>query len=662
MLDWARLTRRVVCLACCFVAISCATAETVLEVASPDGRVALAVSLDDDGAPSYTVSYDGKSVVRRSQLGVVCADGDYSRGLRRIDCSDVVVDRQRYELWTGPTSRIDHLRHRKTVRFANADGNEVLIDGVASDEGAAFRYRFEKPTGERREVLRERTFFRFTTRAKGWLTPYHAAGEHTPNDEDYFFRVAVGDPPIESRAKPAGWAMPALIEPSTSGPAVLLCESGDVGDFCGSHLVNGAEPGSYEIAFAAADETHQAPKSVPFSATPASTTPWALPWRVILVGEPRDFVTATLVTDVASPSRISDTSWIKPGRASWGWLSQHEGPYRREFFDKFTDLAAEYGWEYTTFDGGWWNADLQEISQHARQRGVRPLVWMYSGDCYDGQHRREKLDHYKACGAAGVKIDFWATQLQHGMQAIRDTLQDAAERELVVVLHGCPTPRGWHRTWPNLLSCEAVLGMESYIYDNRYPEKVAELNCVLPFTRNVAGPMDATPLRLAPLVGTQRTTTVAHELATPIVFTSGVIHYADGPEAYNALPAAAQTVLREAPAQWDESRCLVGEPGKRVVVARRSGDDWFIAGLNGQDQHSEVELDLSPYADARTLVAITDDAESGQFEIVEAPAVPAKWRYKVPARGGFVLLLNRRDDQSTAAAEVDPMGSGATKR
>jgi alpha-glucosidase len=631
------LSRGVICLLIA-LAITEASAANVLELASPSGHIALNVSLDKDGAPSYTVAYDGKSLVRRSQLGLVCSDGDYSRGLKLVECSDLVADRQQYELWTGPTSQVDHLLHRKTCRLANVEGREVLIEGVASDEGVALRYRFDTPAGERCEVLRELTSFRFSPRAKGWLTPYHAAGEHTPNDEDYFFRVAVSDSPTESRAKPAGWAMPALVEPSADGPAVLLCESGEVGDFCGCHLVNGAEPGSYEIAFALADETHQAPKNVQFSATPTSTTPWALPWRVILVGEPSDFVTSTLVTDVAPPSKITDTGWIEPGRASWGWLSQHEGPYSREFFDKFTDLAAEYGWEYTTFDGGWWNVDLKEISQYAREKGVKPLVWMYSGDCYDAERRREKLDYYKACGAAGVKIDFWATHLQRGMQAIRDTLADAADRKLVVILHGCPTPRGWQRTWPNLLSCEAVLGMESYIYDSRYPEKVAELNCVLPFTRNVVGPIDATPLRLTPLLGTQRTTTVAHELATPMVFTSGVIHFADGPEAYNALPAAAQTVLREAPARWDESCCLVGEPGKRVVVARRAGDVWYVAGLNGRDTAAKFNLDLSAFADGHSLVGITD-AEAGKLAVVEESKAPTTWRYEVPARGGFVLVL-----------------------
>jgi alpha-glucosidase len=620
-------------------------AAQVLEVASPNGRIALSVSLDKEGVASYTVVHDGKSILRRSPLGLVCSDGDYSRGLKLVECSDLITDRQRYELWTGPASQVDHLLHRKSVRFANAESREVLIDCVASNEGAALRYRFDKPAGERREVLRELTSFRFAPRAKGWLTPYHVAGEHTPNDEDYFFRVAVSDPPIESRAKPAGWAMPALVDPSDDGPAVLLCESGEVGDFCGCHLVNGAEPGSYEIAFALADETHQAPKDVKFSATPTSTAPWALPWRVILVGKPRDFVTSTLVTDVAPPSKVANTTWITPGRASWGWLSQHEGPYKREFFDKFTDLAAEYGWEYTTFDGGWWNVDLKEISQYAREKGVKPLVWMYSGDCYHAERRREKLDYYKACGAAGVKIDFWATHLQRGMQAIRDTLKDAADRKLVVVLHGCPTPRGWQRTWPNLLSCEAVLGMESYIYDSRYPEKVAELDCVLPFTRNVIGPMDTTPMRLTPLVGTQRMTTVAHELATPIVFTSGVIHYADGPEAYNALPATAREVLREAPARWDESRCLVGEPGKKAVVARRVGNAWYVAGLNGRDDAAKFNLDLSALADGRSLIAITDDFEAGKLVVAEEPTAPATWRHQVPARGGFILVLKKIDAQ-----------------
>ncbi len=374
-------------------------------------------------------------------------------------------------------------------------------------------------------------------------------------------------------------------------------------------------------------------------ARPRHTLPWTLPWRVIVIGTAADIATSTLITDLAPESRVADSSWIKPGRASWAWWSHPEGPFTEATFHRFTDLAADMGWEYTLFDANWWDPGLEALVPHASSRKVASMVWTHARDFSRPDARREKLDEMVRHGAAGLKADFWCSDRQESLENVMELFRDAAERKLLVNLHGCTLPRGWHRTWPNFITAEAVLGAESYLYEQGFTGKAAELNTVLPFTRNVAGPMDYTPLALSGKIH-PRLTTAAHELATAIVFTSGVIHFAEQPSVIAGLPDGARQVLRDIPARWEETRCLVGEPGRLVVFARRSGESWFIAGLNGTGRERLLELDLSEHrALARRL--LIHEAENQQGEVsTSAPAVRDLWQHRLPPRGGFILRLD----------------------
>jgi alpha-glucosidase len=210
----------------------------------------------------------------------------------------------------------------------------------------------------------------------------------------------------------------------------------------------------------------------------------------------------------------------------------------------------------------------------------------------------------------------------------------------VVNLHGCTIPRGWERTWPNFLTCEAVLGCESYFYESRYPEKAAELDAVLPFTRNAIGPMDITPVASSPKKFA-RLVTAAHQLAASLIFSSGLIHYADRPEFFETLPREALQVLRDAPANWDETRCLLGEPGTVAAFARRSGKSWFIAGINGTSAPLPVSLDLSAFGEFTRRFSLTEGADATMQIAVSPLADAAQWQYTVPPRGGFILRLDK---------------------
>lgn len=608
-------------------------------LASPNGACAISVSLDS-GRLSYQASLDGKVVVQKSPLGLRRDDQDFEQKLVFEKSGRVEKRREKYDLFAGVQPRVDHRVNFRALTFHNQNGFPIELDLAASDEGVAFRYRFSETDSVVRVAESEATGFRIPTDARGWLQPYHAAGPYTPAYEDFYFHVSPGDPPPNSRQRAIGWAFPALFHVPEAYAWVLITEAGTDASYCACHLGPDSDGGLYHIAFPAADETTQGYTNH-FGPEPRFTLPWTMPWRVmILARSPADIATSTLVTDLSAPSRIADTSWIKPGRASWAWWSYPHGPATEKLFDEFTDFAATMGWEYTLFDAGWWNSGLKPISAYALSKGIKPLAWNDAEDFYDPERRRKKLDEMAAAGVVGVKVDFWCSDRQEAIAAQLALMRAAAARRMVVNLHGCTIPRGWQRTWPNLLSTEAVLGNESYFYEPRYTQMAAELHTVLPFTRNVVGPMDLTPVACSPKLYS-RTTTAAHELATAIIFTCGIIHYADSPQFFESLPPQVLQIFRDAPARWDETRCLIGEPGALAVFARRSGKSWFIAGINGTTNALPVALDLSPYKKYRHRILVSEAPDAKMHVMVTPLETSNHWRHTIPPRGGFILRLDK---------------------
>jgi alpha-glucosidase len=609
-------------------------------LSSPDHQCTITVSLARDGSLAYDVSRSSKAVLQKSPLGLRCNDQDFTQSLTFDQAGSVEKRREKYELITGPQPHIDHRVNHRRLTFSNANHAPLEIELAASDEGVAFRYLFTEKADAVRIVESELTGFQLPLNARGWLQPYHAAGPYTPAYEDFYFHVAPGDAPPNSRAQAKGWAFPALFNVPDAGTWVLLTESGTDESYCACHLSPDSAGGLYHLAFPLANETTGGYTNK-FGPEPRFALPWTMPWRVIVLGKSAgDIATETLVTDLAPPSRIADLTWIKPGRASWAWWSYPEERATGKRFDEFTDFAAKMGWEYTLFDAGWWNPGIKPIALHAHSVGVLPLAWMGAGSFYKPEECQARLDEMKAAGVCGVKVDFWCSDRQEAIAAQQRLMREAAERNMVVNLHGCTIPRGWQRTWPNFISCEAVLGSESYFYEPRYTEKAAELDTVLPFTRNAVGPMDLTPVACSPKKYL-RTTTAAHQLATALIFTSGIVHYADQPEFFESLPPAALQVFRDAPARWDETRCLVGDPGRLAVFARRSGSSWFIAGINGTTDSLPVNLDLTPFAKFSQRLLIAEGADKSMQVSVTTVAKAPQWQQTLPPRGGFILRLDK---------------------
>jgi hypothetical protein len=255
--------------------------------------------------------------------------------------------------------------------------------------------------------------------------------------------------------------------------------------------------------------------------------------------------------------------------------------------------------------------------------------------------RRAEFARLKDWGVRGVKVDFWHSDKQDRIRQYRDILRDAADFHLLVNFHGCTLPRGWSREFPNLIGMEAVMGAEQYKFNEAYPGRAAWHNTVLPFTRNVPGPMDYTPVTFTDHKYPHRTTN-AHELALSVVFETAIQHFADSDKAYRALPDAPKAFLKRVPAAWDEMRVLSGEPGRSVVVARRDGRVWYVGGLSGQDSPQTTRVKLSFLDDAGpwSVMTIRDGATDREFESSTGKATSRdEIEIAMRARGGFVLRI-----------------------
>jgi hypothetical protein len=554
------------------------------------------VSIDTDGALSFAVARLGTTVLEPSPIGVETADADLTKGLRFLGRKDRLVD-ERYTMTTGKRRNRQATLAESTLAFAGADGTRMDVVVRVSGEGAAYRYLLPGSNGT--TIKREASSFTLPTAAPAWLLPY------TPNYE------AVRVETTADGAAAGDFGYPSLF--NVGGTYVLLTESDVDGRYSGSRLTHQAGSGTYRVKLADAEVS--------------SDRPLATPWRTAVVGDLATVTESTLVDDLAPVSRLRDTSWVRPGTVAWSWLSEHDSPRDATRQKQYVDFAARNGWPYILIDEGWDRSWVPDVVRYARERGVDVLLWFHWTALDTPQERDTTLPLVKSWGVAGVKIDFMDSDSQARFRWYDDILAKTAELKLMVNFHGATIPRGLQRTWPHVLTMEAIRGAEQY-------RTRAATNTMFPFTRNVVGGMDYTPVAF---VVSDRDTTDAHEVATFLVFESGWQHAADRPENYEQRPEALRT-LNQLPTTWDETRLLSGRPGKEVFLARRSGDRWYLGAISAVAAKT-FETPLSFLGNGRWLVETLRDGPSGLIR--ETRVVDSRDRLAVPVttNGGFVSAI-----------------------
>ena len=430
------------------------------------------------------------------------------------------------------------------------------------------------------------------------------------------------------------WGYPALLEP-TDGIFVLLSEANIEQGQSASSLFNEGE--WYRV-------------------TPAETikgkTCDHTPWQLAIIGSLSDVVESTLVTDVSNPCKIKDTSWIKPGAVSWIYWAYNHGSNDYNIIQKYVDMARDLQLPYVLIDAEWDEMKdgktIEDAVNYAKAQGVKPLIWYNSSVGWvDGaptpKFRLNKADDrerefawLEKIGVAGVKIDFFSGDTQRNMDYCIDLLESAARHHLLVNFHGATIPRGWQRTYPNLMTTEGVYGAEWYNNVATFTDKAACHNATLPFTRNVIGPMDYTPCTFSDSQH-PHITTKAHELALTVLFESALQHLADRPESYMVQPQEVKDFFTNLPTVWDETHLLSGYPGESVVMARRNGKTWYIAGINGTNQEKALAIDKKVIGKF-SKATLFSDTSKGDWNIHQIKKLPTS--IICQPRGGFIIVIN----------------------
>lgn len=622
--------------------LSCSAKKETMIINSPSGSIKATIMVDGKNV-YYSVTAVAKGietvVIPSSPLGLIRSDASFYGNLSLDSITTVKEISDTYAMISGKQKHLTYKAHEATVCLSNNSNQKLQIAVRVLDQGLAFRYIFPEKSGSQFTVLSEETGFQVPNSADAWISPYERSNNYgQPGYELEYLAVKSGTSSPDS----VGWAFPMLFK--NGNYWLFISETGLDSNYCGTHLKKNCEGGLYTVAFPQANERYGIG-----DANPSSKLPWTMPWRYIIVGNTvNDIAESSMGYHLAAPCKLDDISWIKPGRSSWEWWSSTGGRNVKNL-KEFIDLAAEMSWEYSLIDGGWPKMPegaVEELVSYAKSKNVGITIWYNSGGrrdttqkdedfvMFNDDTRLKEFERISAMGIKGVKIDFFASDKQNTIQLYLNILRDAARYHLLVDFHGCTLPRGWTRTYPNLLTMEAIKGAECYRYSAKYPDIAARFNTLAAIVRGSAGPTDYTPATFTNQKFPHKTTSV-HELALTVVYESGIIHMADKPEGYRKLPFEAQEFLKRVPAAWDETRLIAAVPGELFVIARKKEGKWYVAGINGKNEAQEITINLTEPLVNPILLA--DGKEQADITIKKIEGEVSNYTLTLMPKGGFVM-------------------------
>jgi len=617
------------------------------EILSPNKELSVSVILKDKSL-FYTINRNSERVLSNSSLGLVREDADFTKNLSVLSVSKNELVKDSYALKNGKRLNNQYLANKLVFHLQNANQQKIDVIFQVSDDGVAFRYHFPDRDREIKKITEEKTSFHFLESTKAWMQPMSVAKtgwESTnPSYEEYYQKaISVGTPAPTT----AGWVYPALFNYKDTW--LLVSETGLDNGYCATRLKQNSPDGNYQVGFPDAREAFSNQ-----NVNPESVLPWYTPWRIIAVGSLKKVTESTLGTDLAAPAKANINPNLFPlGKASWSWIMLKDNSITYDVQKKYIDFAADMKWEYCLIDVDWDTKigyeKMQQLAGYAKSKNVGLLLWYNSaGDWNTVKYtpknklntRESRLKEFallQKMGIKGVKVDFFGGDGQSMIRYYLELFEDAAKFGLSVNCHGATLPRGWQRTYPNLVTMESIKGMEFITFDQNNANEEPLHATTIPFTRNIFDPMDFTPMNLSKIPNIKRKTSHAFELALPVIFQSGVQHLAESPDGMATVPAYVKTFLQNFPSGWEDTRLIDGYPGKFVVMARKAGAKWYIAGINGEGDAKTVNFDMAKYKGKKASL-ITDGDEPLSFTHSEMTA-SADLKITMKPFGGFVIVV-----------------------
>lgn len=604
-----------------------------VSVSSPDGKLVVTLFDRPDGLVSYSVKYDGVTALQPSALGLITNENNLSKGLKIAETKTDHIS-QDYTLTRSKKSQVHYDANTLLATLQNAAGEQLQVEWRVSDNDIAMRYLLPKQgeTGSVR-ITSETTSFAFPEGTTTFLTPQSDAMIGWKRTKPSYEEPYVWDAPMKQASDYGhGYTFPALFHvdgqtvldngKSSNELWVLVNETGVDSHYCASHLSDVRFGNTYTIAYPMAEENNG------IGTTDAAIQlPGATPWRTITVGRTLKPITETTAPWDNVEPLYEINKEFRPGRGTWSWILWQDESINLTDLKKYADLASAMGYEYMLVDN-WWDTNIgheriPELVKYANDKNVDVWLWYsssgYWNDIVQGPTsrmsnsivRKKEMKWMQSLGIKGIKVDFFGGDKQETMRLYEDILADANEYGLMVIFHGCTLPRGWERMYPNYAGSEAVLASENLIFGQNHCDIEAKNATLHPVCRNTVGCMEfggSFQNRYMnrdnqPGHGQVRRTTSTFSLATAILYQNPIQNFALAPNNLEDAPQVSMDFMRNVPTTWDEVRFIDGYPGRYMILARRHGDTWYIAGVSAQEQTLKLQLDLSwlPAGAAMTL-------------------------------------------------------------
>jgi hypothetical protein len=643
------------------------TAQADQVTTSPDGRIALDLNVEN-GQAAYQVSYSGKVIIGRSALGLVTNMGDFSRDLTlgEIKTRDI---KESYTLRNIKQSQVDYEAREVQATLKQGNRDVMTVTFRVSNRDVAFRYTV-LPRRGRSETLScvvsdERTAFQLPADATTFMPPQSKPMTGFARTAPSYETTYTIDEPVGKNGWGNGYTFPCLFKIPAAAPApqpakkgkkaakqaeqplwVLVSETGTDGDYVGCRLLN-VQGGQYKIGFPQAEEGNGWGSTSVSMALPGNT-----PWRTITLGTLKDVVETTVAWDVVAPKYQASKNY-EYGKGSWSWIIGMDSSCNFDEQRRYIDFSAQMGYRSVLVDALWDKQigyeRIAELARYGKTKGVGLYLWYNSNGSWNdapqsprgimnkAAKRRQEMKWMKETGILGIKVDFFGGDKQDMMRLYEDILSDANDFGLLVIFHGCTLPRGWERMYPNYAASEAILASENLHFSQGFCDNEArDCGTMYPFTRNVVGSMDFGGSALNKFYnadnqhGSRRVTSDIYALATAVIFQSAVQHFALAPNNLTDAPAWAIDFMKQVPTTWDEVRFIDGYPGKFIILARRSGDKWYVAGVNATAEPIKQTLALPMFAG---MVNLYQNDQLSEVKMSKKNTITIE----IPTNGGVVI-------------------------
>ena len=550
--------------------------------------------------------------------------GDFSSGMSlEKNVSTNKID-ETYELASIKQSKVRYVANEAVFSFTQQGKTIYDVIFRISNNDVAFKYKIY-PQGETLScvVKQEATGFVFPDGTTTFLCPQSKPMGGFARTSPSYETSYTADDVAGKNGWGEGYTFPCLFRNGDNG-WVLVSETGVNGGYCASRLL-GHKGGTYTIGFPQEGEANGNGTVSPGIALPGET-----PWRTITVGKTlAPIVETTVPFDVVKPLYPAKGEYTY-GRGSWSWIIGMDGSTNYKEQLRYIDFSAAMGYQSVLVDALWdkqiGRDKIEELAKYGKDKGVALYLWYNSNGYWNDAPqtprgimdnaiaRRKEMKWMQSIGIRGIKVDFFGGDKQMTMQLYEDILSDANEYGLLVIFHGCTLPRGWERMYPNFASSEAVLASENLHFSQGSCDNEAFNATLHPFIRNTVGSMDFGGSALnkyynadnAPR-GSRRVTSDVYALATAVLFQSPVQHFALAPNNLTDSPSWAIDFMKEVPTTWDEVRFIDGYPGKYVILARRHGDKWYIAGVNAQKETLQLKVNLPMFSNGEKVRLFSDD-------------------------------------------------------